>query len=161
MRCAFYDSDFPFCVGRLTGDDGCSGAIPKKAGANEDSRIIIEVRCGGANFHANDKGVAGLAGGDESGGLLDGRKSGSAPKSDEIEKGKRGGEAEALGEVACKAWADVAGAGGNKEGINVREFQARISQCFTGRGLRKSRRMFLEPGHHFVGFEDKGVCHLL
>jgi len=61
MRCAFYDPDFPFCVGRLTGDDGCSGAIPKKAGANEDSGIIIEVRCGGANFHANDKGVAGLA----------------------------------------------------------------------------------------------------
>jgi len=55
---------------------------------------------------------------------LEGRKSGSAPKSDEIEKGKRGGEAEALGEVACKAWADVAGAGGNEEGINVREFQA-------------------------------------
>ena len=61
MRCAFYDPDFPFCVGRLTGDDGCSGAIPKKAGADEDSGIVIEVRCGGANFHANDKGVAGLA----------------------------------------------------------------------------------------------------
>jgi len=61
MGCAFYDTDFSFCAGRLTGDDGCSGAIPKKTGADEDSRIIIEVRCGGANFHTNDKSVSGLA----------------------------------------------------------------------------------------------------
>jgi hypothetical protein len=61
MRCAFYDPYFPFCVGRLTRYDGCSGTIAKKASADEDSGIIVKVRCSGANFHANDKGVAGLA----------------------------------------------------------------------------------------------------
>lgn len=110
--------------GGLLGENGGGGAVAKEAGADENAGVIVEVGGSGANFHANDENVVGLTRGKEGGGLLKSGKSGAAAEADEIEKGERGGETEALGEVAGEAGAEVASAGGHEEGVDLVEFEA-------------------------------------
>lgn len=42
-------------------NEGGGGSITKKAGTDEHAGIVIEKRGGGADFHADDEHVAGLA----------------------------------------------------------------------------------------------------
>lgn len=123
MRGALHEPDFPFCVGRLRRNDGGGGAIAEEAGADENAGVVVEIGGSGTNFHANNEGVAGLAGGEEGGGLLEGGEGGAAAEADEIKKGEGGGESEALGKVAGESGAEVAGTGGDEEGIDVPKFQ--------------------------------------
>jgi hypothetical protein len=81
-------------------NEGGGRTVPEKTGADENTRIIVEIGGGGADFNANDEGVTGLPGGDESGGLLNRRKGGTTAEPDEIEKGEGGAEAEAFGQIA-------------------------------------------------------------
>jgi hypothetical protein len=95
----FHHADFSFCVRGFSGNDRSSGTISKEAGADENAWVVIEIRSGGTDLHADDEGVFRLAGSDQRRGLAEGGESGSATQPDQIEKGKRRVKAENLGDV--------------------------------------------------------------
>jgi hypothetical protein len=65
-----------------------------------------------------------------------------------------------LSEVAGESWAEVAGAGGDENCVDIRKFKSRFLESFSGGGLGKGGSVLLKAGNHFVGFEDKGILHL-
>jgi len=42
-------------------NEGGGGTVPEKAGADENAWVIVEIGGGGADFDANNEGVASLA----------------------------------------------------------------------------------------------------
>ena len=65
-----------------------------------------------------------------------------------------------MSEVAGKSRAEVAGAGGDEEGVDVRKFKSRFLESSPGGGFGEGGSVLLKAGHHFVGFKDKGIPHL-
>jgi hypothetical protein len=65
-----------------------------------------------------------------------------------------------LSEVTCESWAEVAGAGGDEESVDVGKFKSRFLESLAGGGFSESGGVLLKAGDHFVRFEDKGIPHL-
>jgi hypothetical protein len=97
---------------------------------------------------------------DKSGGLLDRGESSPTSEADKIEEGEGGRETQALSEVTGEPWAEVTGAGGDEESVDVGKLKSRFLESLSGCGLGKCGGVLLKAGHHFVGFEDKGILHL-
>ena len=95
----FHHADFSFCVRRFGRNDRGRGTISEEAGADENAGVVIEIRSGRTDLHADDEGVFRLAGSDQRRGLSEGGESGSATQTDQIEKGKGRVKAETLGDV--------------------------------------------------------------
>ena len=65
----FHHADFSFGVRRFSGNDRGRGTISEEAGADEHAGVIIEIRSGGTDLHADDEGVFRLTGSDQRRGL--------------------------------------------------------------------------------------------
>ena len=65
-----------------------------------------------------------------------------------------------MSEVTGESWAEVTGAGGDEESVDVGKLKSRFLESLSGGGLGECGGMLLKAGNHFVGFEDKGILHL-
>ena len=65
-----------------------------------------------------------------------------------------------MSEVAGESWAEVTGAGGDEESVDVGKLKSRFLESLSGGGLGECGGVLLKAGDHFVGFEDKGILHL-
>ena len=65
-----------------------------------------------------------------------------------------------MSEVTCESWAEVAGAGGDEESVDVGKFKSRFLESLSGGGFGEGGSVFLKAGNHFVGFEDKSIPHI-
>jgi len=143
--------------GGLTTEQGGCGPIPKKAGADEDPGIVVQIRGGGADFHAGHKDMAGVPGLKESGGLIERRKSGPTTLSHQIQQSGGNGQTQRFGYVAGKSGAKVAGAGGDQQGINFFRRDPRPIEGLLSRLGGKLRGVTAKTCHHRIGMEHKGL----
>ena len=65
-----------------------------------------------------------------------------------------------MSEVTGESWAEVTGAGGDEESVDVGKLKSRFLESLSGGGLGECGGMLLKAGNHFVGFKDKGILHL-
>jgi hypothetical protein len=141
-------------------NDG-GGAIAEEAGADEDAGVVIEVAGGGADFDADDENPAGAPGLELGGGLVEGGEGGATALADEIEEGRGGRKPKAFGNIAGKAGAEVAGAGGDKEGIDLGGLELGFGQGALGGPGGKVGGVLAEAGHHGIGTEVEGFADLV
>ena len=65
-----------------------------------------------------------------------------------------------MSEVAGQSWAEVTGAGGDEESVDIGKLKSRFLESLSGGGFGEGGGMLLKAGNHFVGFEDEGILHL-
>ena len=122
--------------GGLAGEEEGGGAITEEAEGDEDAGVVIDVEGGGGGLDGDDCDVMVGVRGEVSVGGAESGDGGAATEAYEIAQVGIGAEAEAFGNVAGGAGAEVAGAGAEEEGIDFLRCEAGFSQgfgeCFGG-----------------------------
>lgn len=120
----------------------CSGAIAKQAGANQNTGIVIEIKCGAADFDADRERLFAPARAEKAfcrSQIGNGRP---APLPHKIEGDDVVPQPEAFADVACKSRTEVTGARADDNGIDVVLGGMRCVQGAPGCLRANHRRMF-------------------
>ena len=117
-------------VGGFPGEDGGRRAIAEEAERDQDTGVVIDVKGGGGNLHGDDGNGVGRVRGEVSVRGAEGGDGRAAAEADEIAEVGVGAKAEAFRDVARGAGAEVAGAGAEEKGIEMRGGEAGFIQGF-------------------------------
>ena len=143
--------------------DSGGGTVAEKTGADDDTRVVIQVENGGADFDCDTSNRSvGLRGKDMAGGAERGYR-GAAAETDEVLEEGVGAKAEFLGDVAGEAWTEIPGARADQQRVEVCGPQIGLSEG-GGQSARGEGGTFgAKDGVQFVGgavenFLDVGRC---
>ena len=124
----------------VVGEDGCASAIAEETSADEDADVVVKEESGAADFDADGEDMLAAAGIEQGVSGCEIRQGCATALPNEIKIEEVRAQAEALTDVAGEARTQVAGAGADKEGIDLPASSSGVGKgAFGGLGCEQRR----------------------
>ena len=144
----------------LVSEHHCAGGIGKEAGADQHAGIVVELKGRAANFDADREHLLRGAGFQERAGQMEIWKGGAETVPHEIGEVGIGSQAKAFADVTGEAGTDRAGAGADKERIELLEVYSGLFSGAAGGGFAHDGRVFRKSAMQRVWIERESLVQI-